>query len=415
MHPAKFDAIDSHDFCTKNKETFTPEGLPQNDGEFINIYSDNSIESNSLYFNEKFITDISDELVDVVTIQNQIPPDNEVLYFYRHPVYDNYVKVVYHYDQSEILLSPQVASNIFTLLISKLTGKSSDENVLINNINIKNYLKKLFGKITGKAISNSESEVTYYYSFGSLRTKNELISIGVQTYPTDECSNNVVEISNNEECDDGNIINGDGCNSKCILEFAPPAARSNLKATPIKPIQASDLKVNLQWQDNSITENGFIIERVEAIKDTSTLLAKLLNKYKINGQWHKINIIEANAGIGTVYYTDSKTETNNLVPFSSYFYRVKAFNNLEGESDYSNQALTTTYAFCTDSDIGKIYNVAGTATSNAPKPYYSTITDSCMSTVYLQEASCTNEGIISITSYKCPSGCATTVNGGKCN
>ena len=33
------------------------------------------------------------------------------------------------------------------------------------------------------------------------------------------CGNNLIEAEKGEECDDGNLINGDGCNSSCIIEY----------------------------------------------------------------------------------------------------------------------------------------------------------------------------------------------------
>ena len=38
-----------------------------------------------------------------------------------------------------------------------------------------------------------------------------------------KCGNGIVE-DPHEECDDGNLVNGDGCNSKCATEAAPPRA-----------------------------------------------------------------------------------------------------------------------------------------------------------------------------------------------
>ena len=38
-----------------------------------------------------------------------------------------------------------------------------------------------------------------------------------------KCGNGIVE-DPHEECDDGNLENGDGCNSKCATEAAPPRA-----------------------------------------------------------------------------------------------------------------------------------------------------------------------------------------------
>lgn len=39
-----------------------------------------------------------------------------------------------------------------------------------------------------------------------------------QTIPKNVCGNGVLEKSNGEQCDDGNLVNGDGCNDSCQIE-----------------------------------------------------------------------------------------------------------------------------------------------------------------------------------------------------
>src|SRR5205085_2427793 len=36
--------------------------------------------------------------------------------------------------------------------------------------------------------------------------------------PADVCGNGILEATNNEQCDDGNTMNGDGCNATCRFE-----------------------------------------------------------------------------------------------------------------------------------------------------------------------------------------------------
>lgn len=54
---------------------------------------------------------------------------------------------------------------------------------------------------------------------------------GLAQYTTtsQSCGNEKVE--NYEECDDGNIIDSDGCSSKCALEGRPPLAYSSTAET----------------------------------------------------------------------------------------------------------------------------------------------------------------------------------------
>ena len=57
--------------------------------------------------------------------------------------------------------------------------------------------------------------------------------LGIVCY---KCGNGIVE-DPHEECDDGNLENGDGCNSKCATE-APP------RAVPVDPVDDVAVEVN---------------------------------------------------------------------------------------------------------------------------------------------------------------------------
>lgn len=71
---------------------------------------------------------------------------------------------------------------------------------------------------------------------------------------------------------------------------------------------------------------------------------------------------------------------------------------------------------CIDSDGGADIYLKGTATSNAPPPYYQNQTDSCLDAwsceqhfgkgaSCVNEAICHNDGIIGMSAYNCPNGC----------
>jgi FtsP/CotA-like multicopper oxidase with cupredoxin domain len=93
---------------------------------------------------------------------------------------------------------------------------------------------------------------------------------------------------------------------------APPPAPSNLVAV----LRNGGTQVRLTWKDNSLAENGFIIER------------------KINGgTYAKIGQVGANI----ITYTDLKSASN-----TTYFYRVRAFRTATGFSLPSNEASATT-------------------------------------------------------------------------
>ncbi len=92
-----------------------------------------------------------------------------------------------------------------------------------------------------------------------------------------------------------------------------PAAPSNLYAIAI-----SSSLINLTWQDNSTNEEGFKIER----------------KTGAGGTYIQIATVNANV----TSYSDIGLTAN-----TTYYYRVRAYNSA-GDSDYSNEASTTTLA-----------------------------------------------------------------------
>ena len=96
------------------------------------------------------------------------------------------------------------------------------------------------------------------------------------------------------------------------------AAPSNLRAETV-----SGTEIYLYWSDNSDDEDGFEIE------------------YKVgSGSWDNLGELEANQNSCRVY---------NLQPSTTYYFRVRAFND-DGYSDYSNTASATTLdAIFTDS------------------------------------------------------------------
>lgn len=94
-------------------------------------------------------------------------------------------------------------------------------------------------------------------------------------------------------------------------DLTPPAAPSDLQAVAL-----SATSIRLTWVDNAYNEAGFKIER----------------KTGAAGTWAQVGAAEEDA----TGYTDT-----GLSELTTYYYRVKAFNNA-GESGYSNEASVTT-------------------------------------------------------------------------
>ena len=111
------------------------------------------------------------------------------------------------------------------------------------------------------------------------------------------------------------IANGNSKNlsSKAIVVTVVPGAPTNLSA--VAPVST---QANLSWSDNSSNETGFSIER----------------KTGAFGAYGEIY----QPGANTANYSD-----NTVLPSTTYFYRVRAFN-ASGYSDYSNEAPVVTPA-----------------------------------------------------------------------
>jgi transcriptional regulator CtsR len=92
-----------------------------------------------------------------------------------------------------------------------------------------------------------------------------------------------------------------------------PAAPTSLSASAV-----SSSQINLSWQDNASSEQGFKIER----------------KTGAGGTWSQI----ASVGANTTTY-----QSTGLAASTSYYYRVRAYNSTS-DSSYSNEANATTSA-----------------------------------------------------------------------
>jgi hypothetical protein len=106
----------------------------------------------------------------------------------------------------------------------------------------------------------------------------------------------------------------------------PPNAPTSLSAQTV-----SSSQIDLSWTDNSDNETGFRIER----------------KTGAAGSYSQIDTVGAN----TTGYNDT-----DLVPETSYYYRIRAYN-AGGDSGYSNEANDQTLPRWSIQTVDSTYNV----------------------------------------------------------
>ena len=113
----------------------------------------------------------------------------------------------------------------------------------------------------------------------------------------------------------------DGAATSYTLDYPTPGAPNVLAMAPAAPsalraVAVSSSQINLSWADNSNNETGFKIER----------------KTGPTGSWSQITTTTANV----FAYPNA-----GLLPNTTYFYRVRAYN-ATGSSPFSNEASTRT-------------------------------------------------------------------------
>jgi hypothetical protein len=104
---------------------------------------------------------------------------------------------------------------------------------------------------------------------------------------------------------------------------------------------ASLTQINLSWTDNSDNETGFIIERRTSDSSFSEV-------YRV--------------GLNISYYRDT-----GLLPYTTYYYRVRAYNSSTGEySSYTNEASATTNVPGGDDDNDFLFCSVGYILTGTP-------------------------------------------------
>jgi hypothetical protein len=137
--------------------------------------------------------------------------------------------------------------------------------------------------------------------------------------------------------------------------ITPPAAPSNLSA------EVSNNTVHLTWNDNSDDELTFRIEK--------------------NSDGTNFSHVESVMPDSTEY------TIINLSPYSNYHFRVCAFSDVSGQSEYSNTVMATTRDEIPD-EITALYKFEGDAADSSGNGYHgvvdgATLTDVKVGTAYL--------------------------------
>jgi len=149
-------------------------------------------------------------------------------------------------------------------------------------------------------------------------------------------------------------------------QTAPPAAPSNLSATP-----ASTTQINLTWTDNSGNEQGFYLERAPGgTTDFSQIVSLSAN---------------------TTSYSNT-----GLTASTSYNYRIRSYN-AGGTSAYSNTATATTNTAATVPTISAPATSTGTFTVSMAYPFSGTL-GSTQDGYYLEESTSPTSGFTLIAS-----------------
>jgi poly(3-hydroxybutyrate) depolymerase len=115
----------------------------------------------------------------------------------------------------------------------------------------------------------------------------------------------------------GSVVNRDACINAMVIESYTPGTTPR-KPTNLSAEGASKTSIKLTWNDNSSDETGFEVSRTATQGGTFAPIATL--------------------GANVETYTDSSLPQN-----TAYIYRVRALKSTGTDSDYTNEAMATTF------------------------------------------------------------------------
>lgn len=147
------------------------------------------------------------------------------------------------------------------------------------------------------------------------------------------CGNGTVNPG--EECDDGNKINGDGCNDTCQNEAGatptPTPGPVDCPPTSLIATAVSSAQIDLSWVDNCPNEMGYKIERGDP--------GLACDEAGVDATFDEVGTV----GVNVTTYQDLGAPTPPLGSNTVYCYRVRAFFGGFQFSEYSNKDDARTF------------------------------------------------------------------------
>jgi cysteine-rich repeat protein len=185
-------------------------------------------------------------------------------------------------------------------------------------------------------------------------------------------------LQNNEQCDDGNLLGGDGCDDGCVesddqLWITIPAGtyqRGNSKdvmARPVKEVQIAEIQV-LRAE---VTVKQYT-ECVDAGECSPALTGPFCNYQYPGREWHPINCIDFFQAKEYAAYADSLDPNVHIrLPSEAEWEYIARSQGVDNKFPWGAEAATCDYAVMRDGDFGcglrSTAPVCSTSTTNTPR------------------------------------------------